>query len=76
MTAVEVAEQSGLPEWIVRDKLGIDEKRVVGPDDHSNRMAVGAAQRRRPDGHRCSGHRLGVGCDLRQVGATRDMNSS
>lgn len=40
----EIAEKSGLPEWVVRDKLGIIEKPVAGPDDHPNQMAVWAAQ--------------------------------
>ena len=44
MTAVEIAEQSGLPEWVVRDKLGIEQKAVAGPDDQPNQMAVWAAQ--------------------------------
>lgn len=69
LTASDIAEQSGLPEWVVRDKLGINEKRMAGPDDHPNQMGIWAAQGWRPDGHRCSGHRLGVGRNLRQVGA-------
>jgi len=69
LTAADIAEQSGLPEWVVRDKLGINEKRMAGPDDHPNQMAIWAAQGWRPDGHRRSGHRLGLGCDLPQVGA-------
>jgi 3-oxoacyl-[acyl-carrier-protein] synthase-3 len=44
MTAAEIAEQSGLPEWVVRDKLGIERKPVAGPDDQPNQMAVWAAQ--------------------------------
>jgi 3-oxoacyl-[acyl-carrier-protein] synthase-3 len=44
MTAAEIAEQSGLPEWVVRDKLGIEQKPVAGPDDQPNQMAVWAAQ--------------------------------
>lgn len=42
--AAEIAEQSGLPEWVVRDKLGIHHKTVAGPDDQPNQMAVWAAQ--------------------------------
>jgi 3-oxoacyl-[acyl-carrier-protein] synthase-3 len=42
MTAGEIAEASGLPEWVVRDKLGIEQKHVAGPDDHPNEMAVKA----------------------------------
>jgi 3-oxoacyl-[acyl-carrier-protein] synthase-3 len=44
LTAAEIAAQSGLPEWVVRDKLGIVEKRMAGHADHPNQMAVWAAQ--------------------------------
>ncbi len=44
LTAADIAQQSGLPERVVRDKLGIIEKRMAGPDDHPNQMAVWAAQ--------------------------------
>jgi 3-oxoacyl-[acyl-carrier-protein] synthase-3 len=44
LTAADIAEQSGLPEWVVRDKLGINQKRMAGPDDHPNQMAIWAAQ--------------------------------
>lgn len=44
ITAAEIAEESGLPEWVVREKLGVTEKRSAGPDDHPNQMAVWAAQ--------------------------------
>ena len=44
LTATDIAEQSGLPEWVVREKLGINEKRMAGPEDHPNQMAVWAAQ--------------------------------
>ncbi len=44
MTATEVAEQSGLPEWVVRDKLGLNQKFMAGPDDHPNEMAIKAAK--------------------------------
>jgi len=44
LTAAEIAEQSGLPEWVVREKLGINQKHIAGPDDHPNQMAVWAAQ--------------------------------
>jgi 3-oxoacyl-[acyl-carrier-protein] synthase-3 len=44
MTAAEIADRSGLPEWVVRDKLGIEQKAVAGPDDQPNQMAVWAAQ--------------------------------
>jgi 3-oxoacyl-[acyl-carrier-protein] synthase-3 len=44
LTAAEIAEESGLPEWVVRDKLGIELKHMAGPDDHPNEMAVSAAR--------------------------------
>jgi 3-oxoacyl-[acyl-carrier-protein] synthase-3 len=43
LTAADIARESGLPEWVVRDKLGIEQKHMAGPDDHPNRMAVWAA---------------------------------
>ena len=43
LTAADIAEESGLPEWVVREKLGINQKRMAGPDDHPNQMAVWAA---------------------------------
>jgi 3-oxoacyl-[acyl-carrier-protein] synthase-3 len=43
MTSADIAEASGLPEWVVREKLGIQRKFVGGPDDHPNAMAVQAA---------------------------------
>ena len=45
ITAVEIAEQSGLPEWVVREKLGIERKFVADPSVHPNEMAVNAARR-------------------------------
>lgn len=44
ISAAHIAERSGLPEWVVRDKLGIQEKRMAGPADHPNQMATWAAQ--------------------------------
>jgi 3-oxoacyl-[acyl-carrier-protein] synthase-3 len=43
LTAEEIAAESGLPEWVVRDKLGIEQKHMAGPGDHPNEMAVRAA---------------------------------
>ena len=43
LTAAEIAEESGLPEWVVRDKLGIEQKHMAGPEDHPNEMAIKAA---------------------------------
>lgn len=45
VTAKEIAEQSGLPEWVVREKLGIERKFVADPAIHPNEMAVRAARK-------------------------------
>ncbi|MDZ7266578.1 MAG: 3-oxoacyl-ACP synthase [candidate division KSB1 bacterium] len=44
LTAADIAAQSGLPEWVVRDKLGIHKKYIAGADDHPNDMALAAAR--------------------------------
>jgi 3-oxoacyl-[acyl-carrier-protein] synthase III len=43
-TAADIAAASGVPEAVVRDKLGIERKTVPGPDDHTNAMGVRAAR--------------------------------
>src|SRR5690242_2658266 len=43
-TAADIAAASGLPETVVRDKLGITRKTVPGADDHTNAMGVHAAR--------------------------------
>jgi 3-oxoacyl-[acyl-carrier-protein] synthase III len=43
LTSEEIAEATGFPEWVVRDKLGIHKKHVGGPDDHPNEMGIKAA---------------------------------
>ena len=45
ITAEEIAAQSGLPEWVVREKLGIERKYVADPKVHPNEMAVKAARK-------------------------------
>lgn len=44
MTSGEIALRSGLPEWVVREKLGIHQKPVPGPGDDPAKMAARAAQ--------------------------------
>ena len=44
VTAKEIAGQSGLPEWVVKEKLGIERKFVADPEVHPNQMAVNAAR--------------------------------
>lgn len=45
MGAAELARVSGLPEWVVREKLGIDQRVMPGPDDHPAAMGAWAAER-------------------------------
>lgn len=42
--AAQIAAASGVPEAVVRDKLGIARKTVPGPDDHTNAMGIRAAR--------------------------------
>ena len=44
VTAEEIARQSGLPEWVVKEKLGIERKFVADPGVHPNEMALRAAR--------------------------------
>jgi len=45
VTAAEIAQQSGIPEPVVREKLGIERKFVADPAVHPNEMAVKAARK-------------------------------
>lgn len=42
--AADIAAASGLPEDVVRNKLGLHGKTVAGPEDHTNAMGVRAAR--------------------------------
>lgn len=44
LTSAELAAASGLPEWVVAEKLGLIERVLPGPDDHPTAMGVWAAQ--------------------------------
>ena len=44
MTVAQIAEASGLPDWVVTDKLGITEQVVPGAHDHTLAMGVRAAR--------------------------------
>ncbi|MEJ2666699.1 MAG: hypothetical protein P8Z81_06320 [Deinococcales bacterium] len=44
LDAAAIAAASGLPEWVVREKLGIQEKVAPAADDHPAAMGVWAAQ--------------------------------
>jgi 3-oxoacyl-[acyl-carrier-protein] synthase-3 len=42
ITAADIAAESGIEEWVIREKFGITEKRMAGPEDQPNQMAVWA----------------------------------
>ncbi|GEL78113.1 3-oxoacyl-ACP synthase [Tenuibacillus multivorans] len=44
MTSRELAKHSGIPQKIVEQKLGINQKPIPGPKDHTAEMGVWAAQ--------------------------------
>jgi 3-oxoacyl-[acyl-carrier-protein] synthase III len=44
ITAADIAQLSGIPEDVVANKMGIRRKPVPGPNDHTNAMALWAAQ--------------------------------
>src|SRR5690349_15444309 len=44
ITAAEIAAETGIPERIIVTKFGLARKPVPGPDDHTNAMALWAAQ--------------------------------
>lgn len=44
MTAADIARETGIPEAVIRDKFGITQKYMPGPEDHTNQMGIWAAQ--------------------------------
>ena len=44
MTAADIAQETGIPEAVIRDKFGITQKYLPGPADHTNQMGIWAAQ--------------------------------
>jgi len=44
ITGAEIAHKTGIPEDVIVNKFGIARKPVPGPDDHTNAMALWAAQ--------------------------------
>jgi len=44
LTYADIAAQTGIPEAVIREKFGITQKHVPGPNDHTNQMAIWAAQ--------------------------------
>ncbi|MFZ5825269.1 MAG: 3-oxoacyl-ACP synthase [Bacillota bacterium] len=45
ITAADIAAESKIPEQVIREKFGINQKPVGGPDDHCVSMATVAARR-------------------------------
>ena len=45
MDAAELAERTGIPENVIREKFGVQSKPVPGPEDTTSAMAVAAARR-------------------------------
>ena len=43
LTSADIAEATGYPEWVVREKLGIHKKFVGDEKDHPNEMGIKAA---------------------------------
>src|SRR5512140_1114799 len=44
ISSAEIARETGIPEEIIRTKFGLNRKPVPGPEDHTNQMALWAAQ--------------------------------
>ncbi|MCU0657940.1 MAG: 3-oxoacyl-ACP synthase [Polyangiaceae bacterium] len=44
ISAAEIAAETGIPEGVLRTKFGLERKPIPGPDDHTNAMALRAAQ--------------------------------
>jgi len=44
ISATEIAERTGIPKEVIVRKFGLKRKPVAGPDEHTNAMAVWAAQ--------------------------------
>jgi 3-oxoacyl-[acyl-carrier-protein] synthase-3 len=45
MSASDIAERSGIPEEVVREKFGVRSKPVAGPEDTTSAMGIAAARR-------------------------------
>nr|WP_280523971.1 3-oxoacyl-ACP synthase [Enhygromyxa salina] len=44
ISSAEIAARTGIPEAVIREKFGIHQKPVPGPEDHTNAMGLWAAQ--------------------------------
>lgn len=42
--STEIAAQTGIPEWVIREKFGLQRKHLAGDDEHVSTMAVRAAR--------------------------------
>lgn len=51
ISAAELSATSGVPEWVVQEKMGITNRVQPGPDDHPTAMGVWAAQRALTQAH-------------------------
>jgi 3-oxoacyl-[acyl-carrier-protein] synthase-3 len=45
MTAAEIGEASGIPEWVIEEKFGLRGKHIAAADEHVSDMSVSAAGR-------------------------------
>ena len=45
LSATDISAASGVPEWVVREKMGITQRVVPGPEDHPTAMGVWAGER-------------------------------
>lgn len=43
ITSAEIAERTGIPEPVIRERFGLEQKPIPGPDDHPHAMAVRAS---------------------------------
>ena len=44
VSSTEIAERTGIPEPVIRERFGLERKPIPGPDDHTHAMAVWAAK--------------------------------
>jgi 3-oxoacyl-[acyl-carrier-protein] synthase III len=65
LSAEELGALAGIPGEVVREKMGLREKRVGGPDDHPSDLAAAAAENALADAER----RLGAPIHRDEIGA-------
>lgn len=59
ISAAQIAHETGIPETVIATKFGIVQKPIPGPDDHTNAMALWAAEEALRDG-KLSGEEIDV----------------